>query len=660
MRSLSSTFLAAQQSASGVPYVKVEVHDRRAGVPRLIWSRLYAGTEEDYFHAVTVAGDGSLIRARSVSAGTLYYQRVAAPGPGSAFGTWTSLGAVSSNSGVALCRQGANVLLFSVDSDRRTLQVRSSSDNGATLGSPLTILTAGSDVTWLAADYNPGGTVALFYTQGAQVSVVKRVGGTWGSPAAWTNSVLSLTGLGCAYQGDWNVALSGQQTGGGYRAWTAIYGDGYSQSSGTWSALAELAAASPSSGVEYHAPYLAYPDVHRLIVVEKYTGTQGYTRPYQSHTDVSSDFVDHRWREPVPMDLTSGYGVALASGSGWAWLSTPWGVWRAALTPATVDLTAEVLNLELEDAPGRGSLVVSLRNDDGRYNSPGSGACAAIVPGAEVRVSPGYRTSSGPLVSNGPAYWLEGWEHLSAGGQATLTLRAVDGWGLLQRWVARRQFTWAAGTLNIFQLLGAVLARAGLALSSFSTSSILVDRTPAFTIHPGETGAQATRRLLAQAPDVLLFRGGTGYLKNPIASDVSAYSYGGAHRLWEGRYRTQAQDVNRIQVFGGGVFAEAAAWTEVDQVADRLRQIHDLNLTTGASAQERAGAALRHAAFDALAGELVVPANCGQELYDVVDITDQRAGLTAAKRRVLGLRLVYDVRPGRAPRYEHRLTLGGV
>ena len=40
-----------------------------------------------------------------------------------------------------------------------------------------------------------------------------------------------------------------------------------------------------------------------------------------------------------------------------------------------------------------------------------------------------------------------------------------------------------------------------------------------------------------------------------------------------------------------------------------------------------------------------------------LDITDSRAGLSAAKRRVLGLTLVY--RPARG-QYEHRLSLGTV
>jgi len=53
-----------------------------------------------------------------------------------------------------------------------------------------------------------------------------------------------------------------------------------------------------------------------------------------------------------------------------------------------------------------------------------------------------------------------------------------------------------------------------------------------------------------------------------------------------------------------------------------------------------------------------VPVNCGQELFDVVDITDSRAGLAAAKRRVVGISVEY--RTGPRPRYAQVLKLSGV
>jgi hypothetical protein len=54
---------------------------------------------------------------------------------------------------------------------------------------------------------------------------------------------------------------------------------------------------------------------------------------------------------------------------------------------------------------------------------------------------------------------------------------------------------------------------------------------------------------------------------------------------------------------------------------------------------------------------ILIPVNCGQQMYDVIDITDSRAELTAAKRRVNGLTLVYNPQRGE---YRQRLLLGGV
>ena len=64
MRSLTSTLLATQKETSRTPFVKVEAKDKIAGVVRLDWTRLYTGSEADYFHTLTIPDDGSLIRVR--------------------------------------------------------------------------------------------------------------------------------------------------------------------------------------------------------------------------------------------------------------------------------------------------------------------------------------------------------------------------------------------------------------------------------------------------------------------------------------------------------------------------------------------------------------------------------------------------------------------
>ena len=144
----------------------------------------------------------------------------------------------------------------------------------------------------------------------------------------------------------------------------------------------------------------------------------------------------------------------------------------------------------------------------------------------------------------------------------------------------------------------------------------------------------------------------------PRAGAGRAYSYGVDHALLRGRYLASVAETNRAQVFGDGVFAERLDWPGVEAAYDRLAQVHDLNLTTVAQAEDRGDAVLRKAALTAEDGEIAAPVNCGQELYDVIEVTDAGAGLSAAKRRVLGIELHYST--GAKAAYEQRLGLGGV
>jgi hypothetical protein len=656
MRTLPSALLAAQKTASAVPYVRVEISDEVGAIHRLNWQRLYSGSEPDSYHAATMPGDGSLIRCRVVS-NSLYLQRVTSPGPASDFSNWTLMDSVA-NADVALASRDAQVLLFYVGTNGRTIYLRESSNYGASFGSATTITTPPSSVGWLAADLKADGTALLIYSVGGTVYAVKRSSGSWGSPAAWTNSLASLSGLACCYERDFDVVVSGSDAGGTGKVCTCIYGDGYSQAPDTWSPLEEVSVASAGSGVEFRTPFLACPDVFRLTFVEKYTGSESYARPYLSHSLGTAAYVDNLWREPVPMNLASDYGLATAYSASHVWLTTPWGVWQASLTTPALDVTADVLELTADTEPRGGRLRLVLRNDDGRYLDL-SGEKAVIKASSEVLVRPGYHTASGPLTAQGLSYWIDGWEYTSGEGKATLIIHAHDAWQLLENWRPRRQYAWPQGAANIFQLFSFSMARAGLEFSTADCSMTVFSLYPSFTIHPGESGATAVRRLLAMVPDVMFIRNNLVYVKNPEADEATDYSYGADHAIFRGRYGSQRPQANRLQVFGDGPFVEAFDWDEIEDAYDRVRQAQDLNLDTVARAQDRADAELRHQEIASGGGEIVVPVNCGQEIYDVITITDQAAGLTDARWRVLGISMRYSV-GGKAPVYEQRLSLGAV
>ncbi|MDP2663580.1 MAG: hypothetical protein Q8R28_22935 [Dehalococcoidia bacterium] len=660
MRTLSAALLAAQKSGAAAPFLRVRVIQKVGGIGRLDWQRLYTGAEADATHGAAQAGDGSLLRIRVSPGNTVQIQRVSSPGPGSDFATWPA-GTGSNAAAVAICASGNIVWAFYSESAGGTVKAAQSTDYGATFGAWTEIAPSGTAPTRLAAAMKNSGEVLALFERGSQVYSIKRSGGAWGSQTAWTNSVATVTGLSACYMGDWNVVVSGQDASGNARVWTCLYGDGYSQGVGTWSSLQELTMAAAASSVQFQCPSLAMPDVFRLFFVEKYTGSGAYSRPCFSYSLATASYVDNLWREPVPFNLSTDYGVAVAYATGsYVWLSCPFGVWRASVVTGTgLDVTADVVKAHLWTGLFDGGAQVHLRNDDGRYASAGTGSLAPLQRGSQISLSPGYATTSGNAVSDGPVYWIEEIGYNALPAQARLVLEAVDGWGLLRGWWARRQFAWAAGSKNIFQLLSWVLARVGLELSTIGggASTASQNQYPAFTIHAGESGAAAVVRLLSRVPDYLFFRGSVAYLFEPKATDAVQYSYGTDHPIVEGEYFTGSRRYNQVQVFGKDAFGEAFAWDEAALVYDRLRQVHDQNLVTASDCQARAQSDLRDEELAAGRDSITVAVNCGQELLDAVAVTEPRANLSAAKRRVMALDMNYDPSKGR---YDQQLLLGSV
>ena len=655
--------LAAQQEASHIPYVKLEAKNRVAGVVRFDWERLYVGSEDDYYHALTMPGDGSLIRARitpPADARKLYRQRVANPGPSSDFSSWTYTNQYNCIV-VAAASLGAEVSIFWINSSREIRRIKST-DYGVNWGSPELIdYSATTAVYGLAAVYKPNGDLAIFFADQATLYVKKRVGDSWQAKSAWDKTTGNLSGVAAIYDGDWNLFVTGRDSADNFKLWSLIYGDGGDVASGTWSDLKEFASAPSDGNFEYHRAFMDKPDVYRCFYVEKFTGTEAYNRPFWSYSVPDAKFVENLWHEPVPFDLSSEYGMAIAHHGDYCWLSTPYGVWRAKLTEESIDLTADVLSLRQQSGQGRGRLTIELSNDDGGYASLPS----PLDIGCQLAVSPGYVTSQGNEVSSGQTFTLEAYEYTSSGGKASLFLYALDGWGQINAWRARHQFRWnkASSEMSVKQILEFVLARVGLKLEVKSQSSVITSYYPDFAIHPDNRGDVVIRKLLSFVPDVLFIEGNKAYVLNRQSSDSSVYSYGQAHPIFDGSYREGAWELNRVQVEGYDpvgeepIVVDSFSWSQISRFYDRLNHLEDMNLDTVAKAEQRGEAYLREAEIESASSTIRIPVNCGQQLYDVVDITDNRAGLSAEKKRVMELILVYHPRRGQ---YEQRLSLGAV
>ncbi|MDT7943306.1 MAG: hypothetical protein RQ985_01985 [Dehalococcoidia bacterium] len=632
MRPLHRALLEAQNRGAGTPFLPIVFRRREGGVERLRFTRWYQGSEPAGPHAIASPEDGSLVRAR-IAGGQLLYQRVTSPNPTSDFSSWTALG--PAHRAVALAAKGHRLLLAYIQND--AVLVRESSDYGATLSAPSVVVPAPTGAIYLAAALGAEAEAAIFLATSSQVSVVRKSGGTWGSPAAWPHSLASISGLAAHHQGDYNLVVTGADSAGQAAVWALAYGDGYRWPKGTWSPMWVIQVAHAGSQVFFSSPSLVLGQVYRLCFLESFQGVVPYSRVHLTHMPLAAEFSDALWREPLPTDV--GEAIALAIGPGSAWLSTPSGLWNAPLPGPSLEAQGRLLAMEVQEEPFGGHMRLLLDDSEGLLRTAG-----LVEPGVEVEVGIGYQTAAGPLASPLPCHWVEEVVHRWEGGRALLEVLARPFWWLVETFRARRQYAWAEGEANIFGLLATILGRAGVPFSALSYSGEAVNLRPAFALHPGQSALQAVRRLLAMVPDVLVPVGPYALLKEPQLQEPPVYSYGDGHPIVRAWRRLEPPPANRVQVFGKGVFQEGFLWESVGQVGDRLAQVRAPELPTATDVQGRLEAELGRLRRTPMA-LLETPPNCGLELYDVVEVVETPA-LPPGRYRVMAIRTVFNARRG--------------
>jgi hypothetical protein len=239
-------------------------------------------------------------------------------------------------------------------------------------------------------------------------------------------------------------------------------------------------------------------------------------------------------------------------------------------------------------------------------------------------------------------------------------LHAVSGWDLLGTWRARHQFRWNKDTpqVNVKQIIEFLLARVGLKLAVISQSAVATGFYPDMTIHPGDSGTAVMERLLSLVPDCIFMEGDTACLLDPHEDDTSVYAYGlPDHAITAGNYLTGRRKTDQVRIDGSGVTLDVRNWQQIEKHPQRWRSVSDAAISTLSEAQDRGDALLRKAAMGAVSGSIAVPVNCGQQLYDVIEVTDARVGMEAAPKRVLGIATIYNTVRGE---YRQKMLLGGV
>ena len=681
MRTLSATLLAAQKKPHHLPYVEAKVYDYEAGIKRLSWTRLYEGTEPDNHHGIAFDGQGSMHRIRAAAGNILYRQKITAPDENSDYSQWTQV-ATDCAGPCAIAAYGAKVYIF-YKTTANVLWKYYSHDYGQTWDDAQ--LVAYADVLSLAACWwGTGDIVVCFALKSNQLNgITLDTSDQTTTPHTWSDGnhpLLDTYGIGATYNPFWpaiEVVFAGKESDTPYNHYDLFR----TKFSNTYNFLAlESFLMSPDGeGITYEYPDCHLPasaqsyETNRIVAVEKFTGTTAYTRPLACHTVKGTYWSDTTFTEPKPfLDISSTYGLRLQSTADYWWLERPDGVWRAPRpADSPLDLTKDIVSLVADIDVVRGfSLVLELDNSRGQYASPGEGALASLRFRSEVVLELGYKTTAGKETSEVGTYWIDSWEYRSATlqgratGTSTFILTCLDGWGLMDRWTARYQMRWNKDEVNpksVWQILYQILARAGIKLTNTPPkpqSSAINNFYPDFTVNPGTQGDSAIRKLLSFVPDRLVFRGQEAFTKNPLADEESCYSYGTDHVILAGQY-TQAVTLSRSRALGRDfsddrILEEALDWDLLQLAIDILEQDYDPNLQTAARAQERADAILRTRAQEAEPAIITIGTNVGQELLDVVEVTDERCGISEENYRVQAIQTHYDRRQGI---YTQRLAL---
>ncbi len=657
-RELSPT-LEEQQKLGLIswPVIQARIVKKWGDVIRYDFESLYSGAEYDNYHTATMPSDGSLIRLRVTEVGDsrkLYYQRVTNPDDESDFSSWTYLEKYNVVL-VASCANGTYVSQFYLNSSDEIYH-RESADSGANWGAWAIRSYSTAIITYgMAAAYKPNGDIALFYSETADLHVRRRVSGAWQAEATWAETISTLSGIAVCYDEDWTLAITGEDTDAQQTLWSLIYGDGGLVAAQTWGDLEIIMQRGSTEPYEYDRPFMDRPDTTRLYFRERFTLDETQNRIWYSHSPPSADYDANAWLEPVPMNIDEAYGVCFTLAGSYAWLTNAHKVYRALATEDAIVLTARLLEVDSRDYPDifKGSLKVVVDNTGGWYND-------FDRLGQQLEVRMGYKTPAGDEFSLLPFRWVTKFKLVAPpwyplrmiypkGVTGTLKIETEDAWNFLYRYRTRRTLSWAAEEKSVKELLQYFIARSGLDFDVISQSDAAQNFKPAFEVRTGTSYRTAIKNLLKMVPDQLVFREAKVLLRNPTTEEAVDWTYnttfGTALLVFRGSYGITAFNPNRAEVWGDTFMKMEANWPQVTMMRDRLSRISTPTYPDTTRAGERALAELRRA--EILTGgesSMNAPVNCGLEPWDILQITDTNAGVSAIRRRVIRVKAYWNAR----------------
>jgi len=674
MRTLSSTLLAAQKSPSSLPYVEAKVYDFEQGIKRLTWERLYTGTEPDNHHGIAFDGEGSMHRVASRHV-CLLYHKTSSPAPGSDFSFKINMG-VHCHGPCAIASYGARIYIFHLYGNPPRICKLYSEDYGATWHRSVVSQPPQTPNGLSACWKGTTSIVVCFAATDIQLRATVLETADQSASEYFYNHALDTTyGIGATFRDNQFPLIFGGKDTVDTIVTYSLYASQLTAAYGFLEPIVILSAQDDQSTIfkepDCHSPATPYDyETLLLTVVESYSGTTAYNRPLFSHLVKGTDWSSATITEPKPfINISSTYGLRLMTDSSYWWLERPDGVWRAPrVADALLDLTPHILRVQQAiHANTPGYIKVELDNSRSQFATPPS-------KGSEVVLKLGYKTGAGNEVSDAGHYWIDGWEWIHDLGLSTFRLFCTDAWGLASAWAARYSLRWnytAFSPCVVWVILYQLLGRAGIRLwnnPDVTKSNSMDNYQPKFLVRGGSHGHTELKRLLSFVTDGLIPREALTFIKDLLSTEASCYEYhshpeqvSGSHPIIKGSYGENLT-ITHTQVSGETdedpptpVRESAFDWENLARGIDNLVMQYVPDIEETAQAQYRADALLRAEAQKSLGGQIIVPINCGQELYDVVTITDNRVGIVSKKYRILDIQADYDHRKAI---YQQRLALG--
>jgi hypothetical protein len=160
--------------------------------------------------------------------------------------------------------------------------------------------------------------------------------------------------------------------------------------------------------------------------------------------------------------------------------------------------------------------------------------------------------------------------------------------------------------------------------------------------------------------------GGTSIMDAPIAT-ATALAYEPnlialSHVIAKALYTDAPQQLNRVYVIGiddmgNPIYGESKDNTAIALYGERLRVYPEPFASTKATTESVAENILDSMRLLDKRGMILIPPNCGMEVWDVISIDDVHCNQAGTTYRVSGYKLDYEAKTGT---YTHQILLTGV